>query len=144
MLLACSGGGGDDRDSLVGVAIIAAHTHSDVTFTGNAPEDFADSAHVLVVLDRNATTGDDTESPDVALPAELLDALPDTVSGWDVRSVYMQYDPATDKLAVGVDCFGLCGDADGNGDASAGGCVKRFYIFSSKKFILIVFVFGLD
>lgn len=30
----------------------------------------------------------------------------------------MQYDRYYDELLFGIDCFGICGDADGDGDAS--------------------------
>lgn len=38
-------------------------------------------------------------------------------SGWDIRSVFFYYDMAVDTLHVGLHCYGICGDADGDGDA---------------------------
>jgi len=34
-----------------------------------------------------------------------------------MRSIYFQYDDIKDVLLIGIDCFGICGDADGDGDA---------------------------
>ena len=39
-----------------------------------------------------------------------------TIQGWDVDTIYAQYDFLTDQLFVGVDCFSICGDAEGDGD----------------------------
>lgn len=79
------------------------------TFTGNAAADFTGSTVVKV---------DDTEA-DVGMPAP--DFGPDARSGWDIRAVYLDYDPATDILYVGIDCVMICGDADGDGDPNVTG-----------------------
>jgi hypothetical protein len=39
-------------------------------------------------------------------------------TGWDVRVVEVSYSAEADALRVFVSCFGRCGDADGDGDAS--------------------------
>jgi len=99
-----------------------------VQFTGNAVTDFSDTSFdsssgrthnfgVLRVLD----TQYDSNGlpilplvPDVGVPDEFAHG---TVSGWDMRSIYFQYDDLKDTLMIGIDCFGICGDADGDGDA---------------------------
>lgn len=73
-------------------------------FTGNVPLDFT-AADVAIFPD--------VGYHDVGLP-ELYP--PGTISGWDVRDIYFDYDVATDILYVGIDCYGICGDADGDGD----------------------------
>jgi len=35
--------------------------------------------------------------------------------------IYWQYDDNKDTLLIGMDCFGVCGDADGDGDAGSAG-----------------------
>jgi hypothetical protein len=53
----------------------------------------------------------DAQFYDVGVPT----ALGGMVSGWDMRAVYVSYDRQADALAVAFDCFGICGDADGDG-----------------------------
>lgn len=79
------------------------------TFTGDAVADFAGLTGVQNIPD--------PEIGDVGVPNE---APAGTVSGWDVspNGIYLQYGWDTDTLYVGVDCTGICGDADGNGDPS--------------------------
>jgi len=48
---------------------------------------------------------------DVGLP---LNAPPGTVSGWDMVDLRLTYDTATDTLYVGINTFGIAGDADGD------------------------------
>lgn len=38
------------------------------------------------------------------------------MSGWDIRALYLDYDHDTDTLRLGIDFFGIAGDADGDGD----------------------------
>lgn len=77
---------------------------SAVEFSGNAGLDFAHPATVTLY---------DTQG--VGIPAN---APPGTVSGWDLRAVSFHYDRAAAELAVGLQCFAIAGDADGDGDAS--------------------------
>jgi len=58
--------------------------------------------------------------PDVGLPNQFEEG---TISGWDMNAIYLDYDIASDTLYVGIDCFGICGDADGDGDPGATGAV---------------------
>jgi hypothetical protein len=77
--------------------------------SGGRPRSFG----VVQILDGGAY-GDSDVLPDVGMPPEFARG---TVSGWDVRSLYFQYDDLSDTLLIGLDCFGICGDADGDGDA---------------------------
>lgn len=80
------------------------------TFTGDAEADFT-GPDVIVLNDRS--------TPDIGLPRP---PFTDTdVSGFDVKAIYLEYDPATDVMYVGVDCFVICGDADGDGDPDTTG-----------------------
>ncbi len=78
-------------------------------FTGDAAADFTSPAVVKV---------DDPEA-DVGMPAP--DFGDEARSGWDMKAVYLEYDPATDTLYVGIDCVVICGDADGDGDPNVTG-----------------------
>ena len=39
-------------------------------------------------------------------------------SGWDIKDMIFHHDGANDVLYIGINCFGICGDADGDGDPS--------------------------
>lgn len=80
------------------------------TFTGDAAADFT-GPNVIVLNDR--------ATPDVGLPRPPF--IDTDISGFDIRALYMEYDPATDVMYVGIDCFVICGDADGDGDPDATG-----------------------
>lgn len=79
-------------------------------FTGFAAADFIQPDTIAMI--------DPPGIGDVGLPAS---APAGTVSGWDIETVFFDYDADTDILYVGVDCGGLanpgiiCGDADGDG-----------------------------
>ncbi len=80
------------------------------TFTGDAAADFT-GPNVIVLNDR--------DTPDIGMPRP---PYTDTdTSGFDLRALYMEYDPATDIMYVGIDCFVICGDADGDGNPDAAG-----------------------
>ena len=42
------------------------------------------------------------------------------MSGFDIEALDFFYDPTSDSLMIGIDCFGICGDADGDGDPGEG------------------------
>jgi hypothetical protein len=73
------------------------------TFTGDVEADFTGSG-VLIIPD---SVGD------VGLP---LNALPGTVSGMDMADLRLAYDAAADTLYVGINTYGIAGDADGDGN----------------------------
>lgn len=75
------------------------------TFSGDAPADF-DQTDTISVTDPGGVG-------DVGIP--IPPAPAGTVSGWDVAALYFDYDSYDDTMYIGVDCFGICGDADGNG-----------------------------
>ncbi len=74
-------------------------------FTGSAPDDFIASDTIMIA--------DPGGVGDVGVP----DGAPaGTVSGWDLAAIYLDYDYSSDVLSIGLDCAGICGDADGDGD----------------------------
>ena len=46
----------------------------------------------------------------------LPPAWPYSFSGWDIQNIALQYDAVNDALHIGIDCYAVCGDADGDGD----------------------------
>jgi hypothetical protein len=91
------------------LAVQLRHSFAAPNFTGDAAADFTSPAAVKV---------DDPEA-DVGMSAP--DFGPEARSGWDIKAVYLEYDPAADTLYVGIDCVVICGDADGDGDPSVTG-----------------------
>jgi hypothetical protein len=39
-------------------------------------------------------------------------------SGWDIKDCYYHYNRSSDTMYVGLDFYGIAGDADGDGDPS--------------------------
>ncbi|MCB9787012.1 MAG: hypothetical protein H6744_10015 [Deltaproteobacteria bacterium] len=91
--------------SLSALAVFGGTAFAAPTLTGHANLDFNVPGAVSVA--------DDSIGRDVGLP---LTAPIGTVSGWDLSWLRLFYDPATDVLYVGLQTYGIGGDADGDGD----------------------------
>ena len=87
------------------VALPKVEAQGPPVFTGNVGADFNFTDRFLV---RGIDPANDVGVPP-AFPAG-------TISGWDVQGLSFFYNVATDTLFVGIDCIGVCGDADGDGD----------------------------
>lgn len=91
-------------------ALLLASSVAQITFTGNAAVDFnpnvlsADVLKTFVQVNNTASL--------------VVGDYPGRKSGFDIAALYFQYDYKTDTLHVGIDCWGVCGDADGDGDPS--------------------------
>jgi hypothetical protein len=101
---------------VVAAAVVSVNAVAELT--GDAAKDFTDT-RFDAVSGRPKNFGvvrvqDGTDSPDVGVPGQFPRG---TISGWDIRAIFFQYDDLKDELLIGVDCFGVCGDADGDGDA---------------------------
>jgi hypothetical protein len=104
-----------------------------LTFTGNAETDFpaqvgaqtnfgAKRYPIIVELDNINANQPVTE--DVGVPAQW----PFPRSGWDMKDLRFAYDYALDQFHVAINCFGVCGDADGDnlpGGTSIGALMRR-------------------
>ena len=78
-----------------------------IVLTGNVEHDFpTGGTGIAVVADVNLGK------------ASLQQALVDKgfVSGWGIKDIRLSYDKTTDIMSVGVNNYGIAGDADGNGD----------------------------
>jgi hypothetical protein len=77
------------------------------TWTGNVETDFpsTQSGVVTLVNPRYPTT-----NPEAYLAANQMS------TGWSIKDVRVMYDQAKDTMYVGLNFFGVAGDADGNGD----------------------------
>ncbi|MGA8850073.1 MAG: hypothetical protein WB564_09730, partial [Dehalococcoidia bacterium] len=80
-----------------------------VIFTGNVSADFTGPPHVLIIPDPVG---------DVGIPTTPIPAPPGTVSGWDMVDLRLTYDANLDIMYVGMNSYGIVGDADGDGDPS--------------------------
>jgi hypothetical protein len=78
-----------------------------MNLTGNATQDFG------AVRGRRV---DDMAPKDVALGPGAWPS--GAVSGWDIQTFWVFYDAVQDNMFLGIDCYGICGDADGDGDPS--------------------------
>jgi len=55
---------------------------------------------------------------DVGLPPGFS-AVGLEISGWDIKDIRFSYNYRTDELLIGVNCYGVCGDADGDGNPNS-------------------------
>merc|ERR1711991_881040 len=108
-------------------------------FTGDALRDFTQDNSIDPVTGRSQNfavvqiidaeegfefTCDGETCSDVGVPEAVCEAFSGSsfscpYSGWDIRNLFFQYNEVTDVLQIGIDCFGICGDADGDGDPGA-------------------------
>src|SRR5690606_18406431 len=65
--------------------------------------------------DPNVVTIVDLGFPDVGMPDAIKNAG-FQLSGWDIREVRFKSDHNTDTMHIGISCYAICGDADGDGD----------------------------
>merc|ERR1712000_757945 len=90
-----------------------------LTFTGDVEVDFPES--------QNAQNKDFASGKyEIQTVADAFDVgVPPGISqsGWDIKDMRFQYDYANDALHIGLNCFGVCGDADGDGDEGRSGAV---------------------
>jgi len=86
-----------------------------ISLTGDAEKDFpAGQPRYGVFVDNpNKLTGA-SDMNDVAQAQWITDQ--GHVSGWNMKDIRLHYDAPSDTLAVGVNFFGVAGDADGDGD----------------------------
>jgi hypothetical protein len=79
-------------------------------FTGNVANDFPvtddPTSPYIYIPDNNGT-------PDV--PQAQWMTSQGKINGWDVKDMRMFYDQTSDTMYVGLNFFGVAGDADGNG-----------------------------
>lgn len=122
----CDGTIDEDADGTPGGLCDSTCSGGTITFTGDAQADFVGLTgfQTVVVNDQEPYLADDPLGQvvgiDVGAPPLPSCAGSPCISGWDVRRVFFAYEPEADELHVGIDCFGTCGDADGDGNPSAG------------------------
>src|SRR5262245_58290730 len=88
---------------------------SQIQFTGNVEKDFpTGQPRIGIILDNPNTTTHLSNPNDVAQAGFITQA--GHTSGWNIKDLRTHYDSATDTLAVGLNFFGIAGDADGDGD----------------------------
>ena len=87
------------------ILVLSLSVRAGPTFTGDAPADFT-APDVQYIADPDGVR-------DVGIPKSAPGWV---VSGWDMVGAYFDYDYDTDIMYIGIDCFVICGDADGDGD----------------------------
>jgi hypothetical protein len=106
------------RRALAALALAAAWagpaTAAQMKLTGDVDKDFPMRRPGFgVIVDNPIGETDLSNWNDVAQAAWITDQR--QVSGWNIKDIRTHYDAATDSLAVGVNFFGVAGDADGDG-----------------------------
>ena len=88
-----------------------------VVFTGNCSTDFYDpvSGHLKPGVKRYYDPG----GKDVGMPIPPF--TPNDTSGWDLYATDYSYDRSSDIMYIGLNFYGIGGDADGDGDPSRTG-----------------------
>jgi hypothetical protein len=101
------------RCCLVFAALIGARSVSadPITLTGNVATDFNPQTKPGVVVITDSLHQNDPSH--IAQPAWMTSA--GLVSGWNIKDVRLDYNAATDTMAVGVNTYGVAGNVDGNG-----------------------------
>ena len=89
---------------LCSTLIIFSVAQANPVFTGNASVDFHESGVIRF---------DEPGGKCVGMPLQFLAG---TISGWNVKTLYFYYNRSADTMFVGVDFYGIAGDADGDGD----------------------------
>ncbi len=100
------------RGAFLALALVAATRTcraDKITYTGNVESDMPTSNKNVVLIPGNAI---DTTAQAAWMTAE------GKVNGWVMKDIRLSYDAASDTLQVGVNFWGVAGDADGDGDPS--------------------------
>lgn len=77
------------------------------TFTGNVERDFPSTQVGVITL---VNPRYPTVNPEAYIAQHGLS------TGWSIKDIRLMYDEQADRLYVGVNFFGIAGDADSNGD----------------------------
>ena len=103
--------------TLAALALAGAGTASadTINFTGNVANDFPLTAGNGVVSFVPHPLADGSPDPHYVSQDAWM-TQQGLTTGWAVKDVRLDYDKATDTLMVGVNFFGVAGDADGNGN----------------------------
>ena len=97
--------------ALAAFGVRTAHA-SGIQLNGNAEHDLPAVPGVLII-NNNVYPADPNNPFHVAQPQWMTDQ--GRVSGWNFKDVRFAYNPTNDTMLVGVNFFGIAGDADGNG-----------------------------
>jgi hypothetical protein len=100
--------------TLAVLALLAARSAmaDPIQFTGNVAQDFTGTGTVTIVNHPYAGTA--TSNPNAVFQAPWI-TQQGSINGWVFKDIRFNYDKASDTLAVGLNYFGIAGDADGNG-----------------------------
>lgn len=101
--------------ALLGIRVASA---APMTFTGSVEQDFDPNTNPDV---KKFILGTEPGDGSVTDPFNMIYHTPymieqGAVTGWAVKDLRLAYDSATNRMAVGVNTYGIAGDADGNGD----------------------------
>lgn len=103
------------------VALLLLKNSEAITFTGNAANDFTSGLTTLELQQYFFNS----ETSQVAAPTGVS-----IRSGMDIDVIHGIYDADEDTLYIGVQCAGICGDADGDGNAPFDMCNAEYMAFA--------------
>ncbi len=104
--------------TLAALSLAGAASADTMNFTGNVENDFPLTAGNGVVAFVPHPQADGTPDP-TYVSQDAWMTQQGLTTGWAVKDMRLDYDKSTDTLQVGVNFYGIAGDADGNGDPSA-------------------------
>jgi hypothetical protein len=85
-----------------------------IQFTGNVENDMPIRPGIGVIVSSPDPVTGEANPYDVGQAKWMTDR--GWITGWNIKDLRFHYDAGTDNLYVGVNFFGIAGDADGNGD----------------------------
>src|SRR4051812_28469563 len=109
------------RSTLFGVAaclaLIAAArpaTAGGIQFaTGDVEKDMPSDGQGILTIVNHPYPGTTTSNPNTVFQAPYMTQA-GLMNGWTIKDMRVYYDQAGDRLYVGLNFFGIAGDADGN------------------------------
>jgi len=96
-------------------AVPASASAAQIALTGDVVKDFQAGRRGVGIVTDNPNLVTRASDPGDVAQADWITAQ-GHVSGWNIQDVRLHYDSTSDTLAVGVNFFGIAGDADGDGD----------------------------
>lgn len=82
--------------------------------TGNVEQDMPSDAPGVLTIVNHPYAGTNVSNPNTVFQAPYMTQA-GLMNGWVVKDMRVYYDQADDRLYVGLNFFGVAGDADGNG-----------------------------
>src|SRR5690606_27649426 len=103
--------------ALAGAALLGATRPSGAStlqLTGDVEIDFPSDRDGVVTIVNNPDANGVASPRNVGQDSRLPD-----ITGWNIKDLRLAYDEQADRMFIGVNFFGVAGDADGDGNPGA-------------------------